>query len=290
MGIAGGRPSSSYYFVGSQADNLFYLDPHHARPAIPLRPTPSAAVVAAHERGGTTATDDEDGEGGEQRKKNRKGKEKEKEKVHSHSRGTTSTRSASSSVSSHYPHMLSTPPPPPHAPLAPSPLQQQFSSSSNDSGVSYSTASTGDSGQSQLQMKRRSPPPPPPSYSPGARGSVGRWRSASQSVQNQSDSPRLSTYSDSAMMDSNRLGGNNDNPQVDTGLELVQEHYCTAYRVEELKTFHCERVRKMPMSGLDPSMLIGFIGRDEEDWWDFRRRAGEVCFISLPCFLLTNFL
>jgi hypothetical protein len=33
VGIAGGRPSSSYYFVGSQFDN-----PHHARPAIPLRP------------------------------------------------------------------------------------------------------------------------------------------------------------------------------------------------------------------------------------------------------------
>jgi len=27
IGIAGGRPSSSYYFVGSQADNLSYLDP-----------------------------------------------------------------------------------------------------------------------------------------------------------------------------------------------------------------------------------------------------------------------
>ncbi|KAG6908071.1 hypothetical protein DXG01_006260 [Tephrocybe rancida] len=37
VGIAGGRPSSYYYFVGSQADNLFYLNPHHARPAIPLR-------------------------------------------------------------------------------------------------------------------------------------------------------------------------------------------------------------------------------------------------------------
>ena len=29
VGIAGGRPSSSYYFVGSQTVNLFYLDPHH---------------------------------------------------------------------------------------------------------------------------------------------------------------------------------------------------------------------------------------------------------------------
>ncbi|KAJ7105379.1 hypothetical protein C8R44DRAFT_332382 [Mycena epipterygia] len=38
VGIAGGRPSSSYYFVGVQSDGLFYLDPHHSRPAVPLRP------------------------------------------------------------------------------------------------------------------------------------------------------------------------------------------------------------------------------------------------------------
>lgn len=35
IGIAGGRPSSSYYFVGSQADSLFYLDPHHTAPTVP---------------------------------------------------------------------------------------------------------------------------------------------------------------------------------------------------------------------------------------------------------------
>src|SRR6202042_3075632 len=39
VGIAGSR-SSSYYSVGSQADNLFYLDPHHVRPAVPRRPPP----------------------------------------------------------------------------------------------------------------------------------------------------------------------------------------------------------------------------------------------------------
>ncbi|KAN0133889.1 hypothetical protein V8E53_008321 [Lactarius tabidus] len=38
VGIAGGRPSTSYYFVGSQADNLFLLGPHHTRTTIPLRP------------------------------------------------------------------------------------------------------------------------------------------------------------------------------------------------------------------------------------------------------------
>ncbi|UNI17322.1 Cysteine protease atg4 [Purpureocillium takamizusanense] len=35
VGIAGGRPSSSHYFVGAQGQYLFYLDPHHTRPALP---------------------------------------------------------------------------------------------------------------------------------------------------------------------------------------------------------------------------------------------------------------
>ncbi len=52
-------------------------------------------------------------------------------------------------------------------------------------------------------------------------------------------------------------------------LDAVQLHYCNAYSAAELRTFHCERVRKMPLSGLDPSMLIGFLCRDERDWWDF---------------------
>ncbi|MCJ1279543.1 Cysteine protease atg4 [Puttea exsequens] len=34
VGIAGGRPSSSHYFFGSQGDQFFYLDPHVTRPAL----------------------------------------------------------------------------------------------------------------------------------------------------------------------------------------------------------------------------------------------------------------
>ncbi|CAG8782213.1 2210_t:CDS:10, partial [Dentiscutata erythropus] len=37
VGIAGGKPSSSYYFVATQADDLYYLDPHHSRPALELK-------------------------------------------------------------------------------------------------------------------------------------------------------------------------------------------------------------------------------------------------------------
>ncbi|KAI8939741.1 Cysteine protease atg4 [Plenodomus lindquistii] len=41
IGIAGGRPSASHYFVATQANSFFYLDPHSTRPYLPYRPPPS---------------------------------------------------------------------------------------------------------------------------------------------------------------------------------------------------------------------------------------------------------
>lgn len=40
VGIAGGRPSSSYYFMGYQGNSLFYLDPHHVRSSVSFRHPP----------------------------------------------------------------------------------------------------------------------------------------------------------------------------------------------------------------------------------------------------------
>jgi cysteine protease ATG4 len=57
--------------------------------------------------------------------------------------------------------------------------------------------------------------------------------------------------------------------------------YGRAYSVAELQTFHSERVRKMPLSGLDLSILVGFVCRDEAEWVDLRRRVKEVCFSFL---------
>lgn len=69
-------------------------------------------------------------------------------------------------------------------------------------------------------------------------------------------------------------------------LDAAQKHYINAYSAAELKTFHCERVRKMPLSGLDPSMLIGFLCKDEKDWVDFRRRIVEVCITTFCPFFI----
>lgn len=42
VGVAGGRPSTSLYFVGTGKDQLLYLDPHFVRAAVPFRhPPPS---------------------------------------------------------------------------------------------------------------------------------------------------------------------------------------------------------------------------------------------------------
>lgn len=48
VGIAGGRPSSSYYFVGAQDQSLFYIDPHHPKPAVPLAQLPAALADLAN--------------------------------------------------------------------------------------------------------------------------------------------------------------------------------------------------------------------------------------------------
>ena len=37
VGIAGGRPRSSLYFLGAEADNLVYLDPHYTRNTVPIK-------------------------------------------------------------------------------------------------------------------------------------------------------------------------------------------------------------------------------------------------------------
>jgi hypothetical protein len=49
------------------------------------------------------------------------------------------------------------------------------------------------------------------------------------------------------------------------GMARAEEaFYLLAYSPAELRTFHCEQVRKMP---LDPSMLIGFVCATGQSGW-----------------------
>lgn len=50
VGIAGGRPASSHYFIGHQGGQaFFYLDPHSTRPALPLDPS-AEDIATCHTR------------------------------------------------------------------------------------------------------------------------------------------------------------------------------------------------------------------------------------------------
>jgi cysteine protease ATG4 len=193
VGIAGGRPSSSYYFVGSQADNLFYLDPHHTRATIPLRPPTQPPTERERERGIPIRQSTP---------------ERGSVSPPGHHRSPTSpasSRTGSSTFS--YPT------------ASPSPLSKQLSTSSSSSG-----------------------------------GAHVRWNSAG----------------------ANGTGSVLSGEASESGLDPTQVHYVTSYTATELRTFHSERVRKMPLSGLDPSMLIGFLCKTEADWIDLRRRVAEV--------------
>jgi len=57
------------------------------------------------------------------------------------------------------------------------------------------------------------------------------------------------------------------------GLKSAYGHTVHRYSTAELETFHCPRVRKMPVASLDPSLLLGFVCKDEEDWKDFQVRV-----------------
>ncbi|KAH7890285.1 cysteine protease required for autophagy [Phlebopus sp. FC_14] len=223
VGIAGGRPSSSYYFMGSQADNLFYLDPHHARPAVPLRLAPPSSAQDFP----TIRNREMTADNGSDRRAATRSPGAHSSSSHHHHRAPTSPSSVKTG-SSTFSY---------HAPLSPSPLQHQLSTSSNMSMPSSLSSS----------------------HHPM------RWQNASLPS---SPSPGL-TASD---LDPRERGAEEDEEDLDP----VAEHYVTQYPVAELRTFHCDRVRKMPLSGLDPSMLIGFLCKDENDWIDLRRRINEL--------------
>jgi cysteine protease ATG4 len=203
VGISGGRPSSSYYFVGTQADSLFYLDPHHTRPVIPLRPPPSVAPDPPEE------LDELD-------------PDSTSAPIH------TTPNAKQNRPSTPEPHP--TPRPRVSSPASPA------SSSYAESNLSHQYPR----GRSSLSPPSYHPPLPPvvlPSSLPTS---------------------KLQPL----------IPGGVDSPD---GI-----HYCATYSAAELRTFHCDRVRKMPLSGLDPSMLLGFLCRDDTEWRDFRARVADV--------------
>lgn len=309
MGIAGGRPSSSYYFVGSQADNLFYLDPHHARPAVPLRSPPPinesggwGPIPILREEG----VGEEQATTGEREKKKRTLVRKKKNRVASGSGASSSTSTsppksyriptspaASSSTASSAAS---------HAPMSPSPLQRELSSESSSSprflgggGRSTRAVGEGEGDEDEVEVVYSPVSPSTGGDDDNEEGGGGeqtpqaRVQHSHQTTQpipisvalsQSSTTSNVTTSSTGTSGGGNQAGGGGGPGSNSTGteglLDLFQQHYVTSYSASELKTYHCERVRKMPLSGLDPSMLLGFLCRDLSEWVDLRKRIEEV--------------
>jgi cysteine protease ATG4 len=213
VGIAGGRPSSSYYFVASQANSLFYLDPHITRPAIPLEVPPAPAS------NGSQAKTDELGE--EPVAVNR-------------SAGVAYTLDV---------------------------VDVDNVSDDSDSDASTASAKRRSTLKSSPQAKR---------LSAHAAGGSLRLKDVTSSKPIPPPSPAADPFTASP-----KSVHPMDMPDA-LPVDPTTTWYANAYPEAALKTFHCDKVKKMPLSGLDPSMLLGFLIRNQADFDDFCDRVKGV--------------
>ncbi|WVQ93793.1 hypothetical protein IAU59_000871 [Kwoniella sp. CBS 9459] len=234
VGIAGGRPSSSYYFVGSQANSLFYLDPHFTRPAIPLEipPAPSAPPTSPQP---SCRTD--------------RGIAEEDPVV-------VDSPELPSDISSGPPYTLDV--------VDVDDISSQ-SESESESDISSSPSTRVRRGKrtskaaKRLSAKGVTPPRPRPT-------TVLAPTPPTDPVQPDTFSPSPQT----APIPTTH------NPLDPLPVDPSVKWYANAYPETALRTFHCEKVKKMPLSGLDPSMLLGFLVKDEADWEDFVERTNRL--------------
>jgi len=208
VGIAGGRPSSSYYFVASQANSLFYLDPHFTRPAIPLEIPPAPAYKES---------------------------------------AAPTAKSADQATSPYTLDVVDV-----------------------DDMVSSDTASETSSPPSRRRHRRTASQAAkrlshPPSHGPLRQTPATPPRSTSRPV---------------PISDPFALPEPDSTPRSEpTKLLNVDPRtlwYANAYPEAGLRSFHCDKVRKLPLSGLDPSMLLGFLITNENDFEDFCERVHAV--------------
>lgn len=214
VGIAGGRPSSSYYFVGSQADSLFYIDPHYSKPAAPIPgfgQDPELLELALQQ---PLSPETE---------KYKSEDDWEQVKV-SDPREVATTLSAAP---------ITTPPP-------------MVEITSDDSMVSEEDSWV-DTHQDVPDSQHR------------------KETSVSSSV----SSPPVHTLSPKT----SRSAASTSASSTSTPHGPLEEFLSQTYHPSDLASFHPERVRKMAISGLDPSMLVGFLVRSQDELDDWVRRS-----------------
>jgi cysteine protease ATG4 len=228
VGIAGGRPSSSYYFVASQAGSLFYLDPHITRAAIPLEipPVPTKKAESPAE----LMLDDEEAV------------------------VIDELAVAEGAVDATYTLDV---------------VNVDDLSSDSESSLSPTRRTA-----HKLKAAKRLSAPPRGSLSGGATGTeLDTTILPSRQPDVFDDFTSTPQHGLPAMARRPSATPSNDRRFA---VDPETAWYAAAYSTAQLRTFHCEKVKKMPLSGLDPSMLLGFLCRDEAEFEDFCERAVKV--------------
>ena len=304
VGIAGGRPSSSYYFVASQANSLFYLDPHFTRPAVPLEVPPSFTAGlntddTVKEATSTARTATQPKQTGSSSSASSPSLNQSDDFL-----ASSVTVPASETVDNEEAILL--PDMSASAILAderaqgaePVPMQGQgpgykpykldmvdVDDASSGSEPSFSPTRPPRSSAFAEGPKTNLVPPStfvPPStsrsssmLSPPASPHVGYSRKSSAATTGTAEMRESDVFSAPIHAGKGARTG---------GIEVDAETrwYASAYAEAQLKTYHCDKVRKIPLSALDPSMLLGFLCRDEADFEDFCERVVRVSLISVP--------
>lgn len=252
VGISGGRPSSSYYFVGQQAGSLFYLDPHHTRPAVPLRPpapvfTPASPATTANSH---LEPDSADDKASIQQRRGSSGRPSTPDRELEKSIGDVSVTGLSKGGR-----------------FRSGSIKLKHRRNTNGSPTNSRTGSASSSASFSLHAPLS---PSPLSQSQGSQHGHGQQPSTGAP----GTSPSGSSFSSIA------------GPPA--GVDPTTYHLATAYSPAELRTFHCDKVRKMPLSHMDPSMLLGFLCKDEAEWNDLRSRAQEFAKVHKPIFTIQD--
>jgi cysteine protease ATG4 len=65
-------------------------------------------------------------------------------------------------------------------------------------------------------------------------------------------------------------------PGSNTSESESTKWFASAYTEAQLRTFHCDKIKKIPLSNVDPSMLLGFMCKNEADFEDFCQRVNKV--------------
>ncbi|ODN97134.1 hypothetical protein I350_08114 [Cryptococcus amylolentus CBS 6273] len=266
VGIAGGRPSSSYYFIGTQANSLFYLDPHLTRPAVPLQVPPLPTLPTEEEVVVIPSP---------QRQPH----------THSRSHSRSPYRSPSRSRSR-----------PPGSPTKASPLQNSLDISPEVAKYKLDVVNVDDVSESDSEGEGQRVKSPKkeairrgftsPTGTPSKNGvkamndDVGSPRKRTPSA---SPTKGSTNYSYPLSANSSQSASESSTPAREvpemTARPKVDPHaewYIQAYPEHLMRTYQCEKVKKLPISGLDPSMLLGFVVRDEKDFEDFIDRVNKL--------------